>query len=340
MTTSETQNSLSSPSKTPLVIGSVVTLGILGFIGWGIWQSLHPAPVPLQGMVDATTVSVSAKIPGRLVRLNVHEGDVVKPGDLVAEIAIPEISAKLAQVRAQEQAAQAKEDMANTGARIQEKEAAEADYERARAALTLAQKSFNRVDALYREGLISAQRHDEVSAQLAAAREITTAAAAKLSAVREGARKEEKAAAKALVAQAAGGVSEVESLAGEGLVKSPVAGEVTRLVMQTGEVIPAGFPIIMLTDLNDQWVTFNVREEELASLSKGTKLNAWLPALKRNVTLEVYWLNPRGSYATWRATRQNSGYDLRSFEVRARPTAPVEGMRPGMSAIVDTANLH
>lgn len=324
-----------TPSKAPLVIGSVVTVGILGFIGWGIWQSLHPAPVPLQGMVDATTVSVSAKIPGRLTKIYLKEGDMVKPGDLVADIAIPEISAKLKQVKAQEAAAQAKEDMAQTGARVQEKEAAEADYERARAALALAQKSFNRVDALYKEGLISAQRHDEVTAQLQAARELTTAAAAKLSAVREGARKEEKAAAKALVAQAAGGVSEVESLASESQVKSPVAGEVTRIVMQTGEVTPAGFPIVMVTDLSDSWVTFNVREEELTHMKKGDKLNAFVPALNSKVTLQVSWINPRGNYATWRSTRQNSGYDLRTFEVRARPTAPIADLRPGMTVIVE-----
>ncbi len=322
------------PSKAPLVVGSVVTVGILGFIGWGIWQSLNPAPVPLQGMVDATTISVAAKIPGRISQIYLKEGDMVKPGDLVAEIGIPEISAKLEQVKAQEAAAQAKEDMAQTGARVQEKEAAAADYERARAGLALAQKSFNRVDALYKEGLVSAQRHDEVSAQLAAARELTTAAAAKLSAVREGARKEEKAAAKALVAQAAGGVSEVESLANESALKSPVAGEVTRVVMKAGEVAPAGFPIVMVTDLTDTWVTFSVREEELAKLKKGEKLTATIPALNTDVTLEVTWINPRGNYATWRSTRQNSGYDLRTFEVRARPTEPLDGLRPGMTVVV------
>ncbi len=329
-----------APGKLPLVIGLIVTLGILGFIGRGIWLSLNPAPVPLQGMVDANTISVAAKIPGRLTKITVREGDMVKAGDMVAEISIPEISAKLRQVKAQEEAAQAKDSMAQNGARIQEKEAAEADYERARAALTLATRSYNRIDALFKEGLVSAQRHDEVSAQLAAARELTTAAAAKLSAVREGARKEEKAAARALVDQAAGGVSEVESLASESVVKSPAAGEVTRVVMKTGEVAPAGFPIVMVTDLSDTWVVFNVREEELRHLAKGTKFEAFVPALDRKITLEVSWLNPRGTYATWRATRQNSGYDLRTFEVRARPGAPVEGLRPGMSVIVERASLR
>ena len=222
-----------------------------------------------------------------------------------------------------------------TGSRIQEKEAARADWERARAGLTLAEKSYARVSALYKEGLIAAQRHDEVKAQLTAARKLVEAAAAKLSAVEEGARSEDKAAARALVAQAAGGVSEVSSLAGESTVKSPVAGEVTRIVMEEGEIAPAGFPLVLVTDLSDRWVVFNVRETELPGIEMGTKLTGWLPALDKRVTLKVTWINPRGEYATWRATRQSSGYDVRTFEVRARAEEDLPAMRPGMTVVVE-----
>ena len=160
-------------SSVPLLVGGAFFAGIAAFLGWGVWEATHPAPVPLQGMVDARTISVSAKVPGRLAELKVREGDVLKAGDTVAVIAIPEIEAKLVQVKAQERAAQAREDLANTGARVQEKDAARADWERAKAALTLASKTYERVDALYREGLIPAQRHDEATAQLAAARKVT-----------------------------------------------------------------------------------------------------------------------------------------------------------------------
>ncbi|MBP3438933.1 MAG: efflux RND transporter periplasmic adaptor subunit [Sutterella sp.] len=324
-----------NPSALPLLAGGAVFLGIAVFLGWGAWEATHPAPVPLQGMVDARTVAVSAKIPGRLSRVMVREGDTVRAGDAVAEIAIPELEAKLAQVKAQEAAAKAKEELAMTGSRVQEKEAARADWERARAGLTLAEKSYARVSALYKEGLIAAQRHDEVKAQLTAARKLVEAAAAKLSAVEEGARSEDKAAAKALVAQAAGGVSEVSSLAGESTVKSPVAGEVTRIVMEEGEIAPAGFPLVLVTDLSDRWVVFNVRETELPGIEMGTKLTGWLPALDKRVTLKVTWINPRGEYATWRATRQSSGYDVRTFEVRARAEEDLPAMRPGMTVVVE-----
>ena len=323
------------PSSLPLLIGGAFFVGIAGFLGWGIWEATHPAPVPLQGMVDARTISVSAKIPGRLSAVNVKEGDLVKVGDSVATIAIPEIEAKLQQGEAQMAAAQAREDLAMTGARIQEKEAARADWERARAALTLAQKTYDRVNALYKEGLIAAQRHDAAFAQLTAAKKLTAAAAAKMSAVDEGARVEDKAAAKALVAQAQGGVNEVTSLVGESDVKSPANGEVTRIVMEEGEVAPAGFPLVLVTDLSDRWVVFNIREDELPGIEVGTEMKAYIPAVDRPVTLKVNWINPRGEYAVWRATRQSTGYDLRTFDVRARPTEDIPALRPGMTVIVE-----
>lgn len=322
-------------SSVPLLVEGAFFAGIAAFLGWGVWEATHPAPVPLQGMVDARTISVSAKVPGRLAELKVREGDVLKAGDTVAVIAIPEIEAKLVQVKAQERAAQAREDLANTGARVQEKDAARADWERAKAALTLASKTYERVDALYREGLIPAQRHDEATAQLAAARKVTEAAAAKLSAVDEGARVEDKTAAKALVDQARGGVSEVSSLASESIVKAPAAGEVTRIVMEEGEVAPAGFPLVLVTDLSDKWVVFNIREDELPGVEVGTVLKGFIPAVNRTVDLKVNWINPRGEYAVWRATRQSTGYDLRTFEVRARPVEELLALRPGMTVIVE-----
>ncbi len=323
------------PSSLPLIIGGTFFLGIAGFLGWGMWEATHPAPVPLQGMVDARTISVSAKIPGRLSAVNVKEGDLVKVGDSVATIAIPEIEAKLQQVEAQKAAAKAREELAMTGARVQEKEAARADWERAHAAMILAQKTYDRVNALYKEGLIAAQRRDEAFAQLTAAKKLTVAAAAKMSAVDEGARIEDKAAAKALVAQAQGGVNEVASLVSESDVKSPVNGEVTRIVMEEGEIAPAGFPLVLVTDLSDRWVVFNVREDDLPGIEVGTEMKAYIPAVDRPVTLKVNWINPRGEYAVWRATRQSTGYDIRTFEVRASPTEEIPALRPGMTVIVE-----
>ena len=322
-------------SKLPAVIGGVVLLGAAAFIGWGIWQAMAPVAVPLQGMIDARTVSVAAKVPGRLAKVLVKEGDTVTAGMPVAELALPEINARVAQAKAVEAAALAKSDLAQEGARTQQIEAAKADLQRAAAAAALAKNTFARIDALYKEGLVSEQKWDEVRTQLSGAEKVRKAAFEKLSALKEGARTQEKAAAKALAAQAAGGVAEAESLAGEATVPAVTAGEVTRIVMHEGEVVPAGFPLVLVTDLTDSWAVFNVREDELPGIEKGTVLNAYLPALKKTVAFKVYWINPRGEYAVWRATRQSSGYDIRTFEVRARPVEPVANLRPGMTVVIE-----
>lgn len=316
------------------LLGAIVLAGALGFIGWGIWKAMTPQPVPIQGMVDATTIAVSAKIPGRVETLLVKEGDRVEAGAPIARIAIPELEAKLKQVEALERAAGARASLADEGARSEEIRAARAQKDRALAARNLAERSWSRIDALYKDGLVSAQRHDEVRAQLESAREVLRAAEAQLEALEKGLRTQEKDAAHALLAQAQGGVSEVRSLADEALVRSPIAGEVSKIIMDPGEVAPAGFPIIQVTDLDDVWMSFNLREDDLPGVQPGSRWQVEVPALGRTVEVEVYWLSARGDYAVWRSTRQNSGYDLRTFEVRARPVSPVEGLRPGMSAIL------
>ena len=322
-------------SSVPLLVGGAFFAGIAAFLGWGVWEATHPAPVPLQGMVDARTISVSAKVPGRLAELKVREGDVLKAGDTVAVIAIPEIEAKLVQGARHRNAPPRRGRTSPTRVPAFRKRMRPAQTGSAPRQLSpLRPRPTNASTPSTGRAFIPAQRHDEATAQLAAARKVTEAAAAKLSAVDEGARVEDKTAAKALVDQARGGVSEVSSLASESIVKAPAAGEVTRIVMEEGEVAP-GFPLVLVTDLSDKWVVFNIREDELPGVEVGTILKGFIPAVNRTVDLKVNWINPRGEYAVWRATRQSTGYDLRTFEVRARPVEELPALRPGMTVIVE-----
>ena len=312
----------------------VILAGVAAFIGWGLWKAMTPSPVPLQGMMDARTVSVAAKVAGRLGAVKVEEGSVVKAGDVVAELLVPEIEAKVAQAKAAEAAAKAQASLAEEGSRAQAMEAAKADVARAEAAADLAAKTYERVAALFADRLVSVQKRDEARAQKANAENQAQAARAKLSAVMEGARAQEKAAANAMAQKAAGAVAEASSLAREAAICTPAAGEVTRVVMHEGEVVPAGFPVALVTDIENAWAVFNVREDELKNIKKGAGIDVFVPALEKTIPMTVYWINPRGDYAVWRATRQSSGYDIRTFEVRARPAAPVADLRPGMTVVV------
>lgn len=331
------QHSSMGPNHLPTVIGGVVLVGVLAFIIWGVVESLNPPKVPIEGFMDAKTVSVAAKVPGRIDVIDVREGDQITKDQVVAHLKLPELRAQLSSAQAAERAAQAKSDLAQIGPRAQQITAAQADLNRALAGQTLAQTSYDRIESLFKDGFVSAQRRDEVYAQLQNAKGQVKAAQAQLSALKEGVRLQDKEAAQALVAQAAGGVAASQSLVDEAQVKSPIAGEVTRIVFNEGEIAPAGFPLVLVTNLKDQWAVFNVREDLLKDLQVGQNIAVYIPALNQHTTFKIYWVNPRGDYATWRATRQTTGYDLRTFEVRARPTQAVPGLRPGMSVVIDAS---
>ncbi len=318
------------------VLLSAAAVACLLVLGVGFWMGTHPSEEPLYGVMQAKTVDVAAKVTGRVETLPVHEGDTVSAGQLLMTLDIPEVEAKLKEVEALKSAATARQSLVDEGARPQEIRAAKAQMQRAQAGQELAQKTFNRVHALYREGLISKQKHDEALAQKKSADELLAAAKEQYDIALTGARTQEKQAATALTAQATGGVEQVESLVKEKNVTSPIASEISRIYVEIGEVAAAGLPLATLVDLSDQWAVFNIREDDMPKITKGAVLSAEIPALNaKNVQFKVYFINPRGDYATWRATRQSSGYDLRTFEVRARPVQPVSDLRPGMSVIVN-----
>lgn len=319
----------------PVLLSAAVVACLL-VLGVGFWMGTHPSEEPLYGVMQAKTVDVAAKVTGRVETLPVHEGDTVSAGQLLMTLDIPEVEAKLKEVEALKSAATARQSLVDEGARPQEIRAAKAQMQRAQAGQELAQKTFNRVHALYREGLISKQKHDEALAQKKSADELLAAAKEQYDIALTGARTQEKQAATALTAQATGGVEQVESLVKEKNVTSPIASEISRIYVEIGEVAAAGLPLATLVDLSDQWAVFNIREDDMPKITKGAVLSAEIPALNaKNVQFKVYFINPRGDYATWRATRQSSGYDLRTFEVRARPVQPVSDLRPGMSVIVN-----
>ena len=328
---------LEPPSRLGVLLILLLIASVVIFLIWGIWEASHPPKPPIQGQMDARTVSVSSKVPGRIYKVLVKEGDSVREGQPVAELLLPELEAKLGQVKAQEAAARAKQDLVDEGARPQEIEAAHAQWQRAEAASALAEKTYHRIHTLYQDGLVSAQRYDEVKAQSIAAKELAVATKKQYEIAQIGARQQEKKAIADLTLQASEGVKEVEALAKDKLLVSPLSAEVDHVLLVEGELAPSGFPIVTLVDLKDQWASFNFREEDMPKIAIGNTLKGQVPALGKNkvVEFQIYYISPRANYATWRSTRQDSGYDMRTFEVRARPVGKVEGLRPGMSVLVE-----
>ncbi len=320
------------------LIGAI--LAVAALVALISWVVVKPAPVLLQGETDVTSYKASSKLAGRIDRMLVKEGQKVRKGELLYTLSIPEVEAKLRQAKAAESAAQAQDKMALAGARIQQIEAAQSLWQKAEAGVALAQKTFDRIDNLYKEGVVPAQKHDEALANLNAMKATAAAAKSQYDMAVAGTRKEDKAAAAALVAQAAGAVSEVESYVSDACVYSPVDGEVSTVIAEAGELVGSGYPVVTILDMSDKWVSFNVKETLLPKIKMGTKFRADIPALAKDVELEVYYIAPQADFATWSATRTRGGFDIRTFNVKARPAGEQEpDLRPGMSAIVNWDEL-
>lgn len=321
-------------------LGRILILFLVGslsiFIIWGIWRAAFPPRPPLQGQMEGRTINVSSKVPGRVQEILVQEGDFVNAGQVVARMRLPELKAKLSQAEAEERAAKARESLVDAGARPQEKEEARAEWEKASAAADLALKTWRRISALYKDGLISKQKHDEATADMLATANQAKAARQQYDIALTGSREQEKMAAKDQSQAAEAGVEQVAALAAERELEAPHAGQVDKIVLVEGEMASAGFPILTIVNLADQWATFNIREDDMPRIRIGSKMAAHVPAVGNQIIdYEIYYISPRANYATWRSTRENSGYDMKTFEVRARPVQHVEGLRPGMSVLVN-----
>jgi HlyD family secretion protein len=290
----------------------------------------------IQGEADATHVDVASKVPGRVDSIYVREGDTVRRGQLLATLDGAEIRARAVQAHAARDAAKAARDRVWHGYRDEEIRSARDEYGRAAAAEAIAETTFVRYDRLMSEGVIPAQKRDEAEASYRAARAATGAAKAQYELVRSGNRVEDRAAATADLRKAEGAVTEATTYVEDNALRSAVDGQVMVKVVEQGELVSPGLPVLTVVDLSDQWITVNLREDRLAGLKVGDALSAIIPALgSEPLHFTVYYISPLGSFATWRATRESGGFDVRTFEVRARPPRPIDGLRPGMSALID-----
>lgn len=311
------------------LLGVLVVVALIGFF------MLEEGPETIQGQAEVSEYRISGKVPGRILEYRVKEGDFVHKGDTLVILEAPEVAAKMLQAQAAEAAAQAQQDKAYKGARAEQIQAAYEMWQKAKAGLEIAEKSYKRVKNLYEQGVLPAQKFDEVSAQLSAAQATERAAEAQYTMAKNGAEREDKLAAEALVNRAKGAVAEVESYIKETVLLAPVDGEISEIFPKEGELVGTGAPIINLSKMDDMWITFNVREDFLKDMAIGKEVEAYVPALDKNIKVKINYMKDIGSYAAWKATKTTGLYDLKTFEVRGCTAEPVEGLRPGMSIVLE-----
>lgn len=313
------------------VLGFVTVVIIVGLIGFFL---LDRSPDIIQGEVEVSEYRISSKVPGRILELRVNEGDYVHVGDTLAILDAPEVQAKKTQAQSAEDAAAALSDMAQAGARQEQVSGAYQLWQQAKAGLEIAQKTYERVQRLYDEGVMTAQKRDEAFASYKALQAQEKAAKSQYDMAVNGARQQEKRAAQAQVNRARGAVQEVQSYIRETVQVSNVEGEVSSIYPKVGELIGTGSPIMSISVMSDLWGTFNVREDKLNGMKIGDTFTAFAPAFNKELKMKVFYIKDQGSFAVWKATKANGQYDLKTFEVKARPEEVFEGLRPGMSLII------
>lgn len=313
-----------------LVIVVVVTalVALIGFL------FIKPKADILEGQAEATSIRISGKLPGRVTEIFVEEGQQVKAGDTLVHIHSSLAEAKMYQAEAIRNAAAAQNNKVDAGTRSQIKQAAYDLMLQAQAARTITEKTYNRMENLFKQGVISEQRRDEAKAAFDAATAAESAARSQYQMAKEGAQRQDKESAKAMVDAASGSVMEVEALLQDQYLTAPYDGEIDVIYPHESELVSLGSPIMSLLKAQDTWVTFNVREEMLNTFTMGKKVELEIPSLDhKKVTGTVFYVRDMGDYATWRATKATGDWDSRTFQVKVRPDQPVADLRPGMTVL-------
>ena len=318
-----------------LLLGLIALLAVVVIVALVGLLALRPEKTLIQGEAEAAEYRVSGKVPGRVEMYLFDEGEQVKKGDTLVIIYSPEVEAKKAQALAAREMAEAVNEKAHNGAQREQIAGAYELYQKAKAGEEIYRKSYERVQRLFDKGVVSAQKRDEVEAQYKASVATVRAARSQYDMALAGARKEDKAAAEAQVARVDGILKEVAAAEAERYLLSPCDGEVSEKFPKVGELVGQGSPVMSIVDLTDVWFTFSVREDMLSKFSMGSTVTVKIPALGDDkYPVVVTHLKAMGTYATWRSTQQNGGYDVRTFDVKCRPMADIPGLRPGMTALV------
>lgn len=335
-------------------------LGILvvGSLIWYLATTRHSSDLELIGTVDANEILVSSKIPGRIAELTVDEGQHVKAGQLIAVIEDEDLVAasQAAQANAASQKSKINESVETELQTQGETTSAYANAQEmvgsARSALAQAQANFDhqqadtqRIVALAKQGIMSAQARDDAATSLQAAQAAVDTAQANLAAAQANL-KQAKAhellarVAERTVTSSRDAAKNAEALAKQAAVQAgysqivaPVTGIVNVRAARQGEVVAAGEAIVTVMDLSQTWVYAPLPETEADSVQLGDKLRVLMPS-GATVDGRVIAKAAEADFATQRDINGGPKRDIKTIQLKLVIDNPGERFVPGMTAEV------
>lgn len=314
-------------------VGLILVIVLLAAIAFGLWKSYQPKTIEVQGRVEAETIHISTKVPSRIEEIYVHEGQKVSKNQPLVRMFSPEVAAKKQQALASLQSALALQSTAERGSQEENIASLYANWQSMKAQQQLAQTTYQRAENLYKEGVISRQRRDELFAAQTSAREMTEAAYQQYARAKRGSTEQQQSTADAQVDIAKAAVSEAEALEAETKLYAPVSGTVSKIYGKPSELVALGVPVISLLQDDSLWVSLNIREDQYAQVYQAKTLSGFIPALNRHVTFNIKNIDAEGEFATIKNTRQTGGYDIRSFKVHLTPAQTIPDLKVGMSVV-------
>jgi len=325
----------SEPKKSAAIkaIGLMVLILLLGFIAFGLWKSYQPKEIELQGRVEADTIHVSTKVPSRIEEIYVHDGQKVSKDQELVRLFSPEIDAKKQQALAALQSALALQSTAERGSQQENIDSLYANWQSLKAQQALAQTTYQRGANLFKEGVISRQRRDEMQAAALSASQLTEAAYQQYARAKRGSTPQQLSSADAQVQIAQAAVAEANALAAETKLRSPIDGTVSKTYGKVSELVAMGVPVVSIIQDDDLWVSVNVREDLYAQIYKAKSMDGFIPALNQTATFKIKTIDAEGEFATIKTTRQTGGYDIRSFKIHLAPVQPITDLKVGMSVL-------
>ena len=329
----DSQNKKTSKQDLIKLFIAIIILLALGLIAYGLWKAYQPRQVELQGRVEAETIHVSTKIPSRIEQIYVSEGQKVKKGQELVLLMSPEIQAKKQQAQAALQSAQALQSTAERGSQEENIDTLYANWKSVQAQAELASKTYQRGAVLYKEGVISRQRRDEMYAAQQSAKELSEAAYQQYARAKRGSTPQQKSMADAQVEIAQAAVAEADALDAEPKLYAPVDGTVSKTYGKVSELVATAVPVVSILEDDELWVSLNVREDQYRSVYKAKTLQGYIPALDQKVEFKIKNIYAEGEFATIKTTRQTGGYDIRSFKLHLVPEQPVQDLKVGMSVL-------
>ncbi|MGE8572616.1 MAG: HlyD family secretion protein [Acinetobacter amyesii] len=315
-----------------IAVGIILIL-LLALIAFGLWKSYQPKQVELQGRVEAETIHISTKVPSRIEEIYVHDGEKVQAGQALVRLTSPEVDAKKQQALAALQSAQALQSTAERGSQQENIDSLYANWQSVKAQQQLAQTTYQRGQNLYKEGVISRQRRDEMQAAAVSAAQMTEASYQQYARAKRGSTPQQQSSADAQVKIAQAALAEANALEAETKLFAPSNGTISKTYGKVSELVAMGVPVVSLIQDDSLWISLNVREDQYAQVYQLKTMQGFIPALNKSADFKIDHIEAEGEFATIKTTRQTGGYDIRSFKVQLKPAQPIADLKVGMSVL-------